>query len=154
MQKEFMYAAVEEALNGMEKNDGGPFGAIIVHENRIISKAHNMVLSTNDPTAHAEILAIRKAGTHLSAYDLSDCILYTNCEPCPMCLAAILWARIPKVYYTCTRKDAEKIGFDDNVFYEFFENNNPGILTVKQLQNESAYLPFKKWQKKEDRIIY
>lgn len=113
-----MTAAVAEAEYGIDHGDGGPFGAVIVQDGRIVGSGHNMVLAHNDPTAHGEVSAIRDAGQKLTTFDLSGCELYTTGEPCPMCLAAIMWANIEKVYYGCTIKDNELIGFRDDVFNE------------------------------------
>ena len=113
-----MQVAIDEALKGIDANEGGPFGAVIVKDNKIISKAHNLVLKTNDPTAHAEINAIKEASSKLNSFDLSGCELYTTCEPCPMCLGAIFWARIDRVYFGATKLDAQKAGFDDNKIIE------------------------------------
>ena len=114
MVKDFMLLAVREAFKGMRANQGGPFVAVVVKGNKVVARAHNTVLKTNDPTAHAEINAIRKATKKLKRFDLSDCVLYTSCEPCPMCFGAIAWSKIKVVYYGCTRKDADAIGFSDN----------------------------------------
>ena len=115
----FMEIAKECAKHGMSKGEGGPFGAVITDkEGNIIAKGNNMVLANNDPTAHAEVTVIRTACQKLGTYDLSDYILYTSCEPCPMCLSAIIWANIKTVYYGCTREDAGSIGFRDDVIYE------------------------------------
>lgn len=116
-----MQIAVEEAFEGMRKNDGGPFGAVIVRNGKIIAKGHNKVLGTNDPTAHAEITTIRKACRILKRFDLSDCEIYSSCEPCPMCFAAIHWAKMKKLSYGCTRKDAANIGFDDKFIYDVIQ---------------------------------
>ena len=115
---EFMRDAIEEARIGIHAGHGGPFGALIVREGKIIARAHNEVLSSNDPTAHAEILAIRRASAKLGRFDLSDCEIYTSCEPCPMCFAAVHWAKMRRLYYACTRKDAAGIGFDDDYIYQ------------------------------------
>ena len=113
----YMEEAVRLAQHGMLSGDGGPFGAVIVRKGEIVGKGWNKVLKTNDPTAHAEIVAIREASARLDSYWLEDCHIYSNCEPCPMCLAAIYWARISKLTYGATRKDAAEIGFDDNTLY-------------------------------------
>src|SRR3989338_5861362 len=109
----FMELAVKEAFKALKQNTGGPFGAIIIRNGKIIAKGHNKVIKTNDPTAHAEIVAIRKASARLKRFDLSDCVIYSSCEPCPMCFAAIHWAKMKKLYYGCTKKDAANLGFDD-----------------------------------------
>lgn len=113
-----MQNAIREGYLGASVGRGGPFGAVIVRKGEVVGRGHNLVLSSKDPTAHAEITAIRKATYYLETFDLSECELYTSCEPCPMCLGAIMWARIPTVYYSSTRDDAAKIGFDDREFYE------------------------------------
>ncbi len=115
----YMYEAIKEAKIGIRKGHGGPFGCVIVKNGIIIGKGHNQVLKNNDPTCHGEIMAIHKACKKLKTFDLSGCTLYTTGEPCPMCLAAILWANISKVYYGCNIEDTEKIGFRDSIFYQF-----------------------------------
>ncbi len=113
--------AVSLSIQGMDKEAGGPFGCVIVKNNRKIAEAYNQVHQNNDPTAHAEVEAIRRACKALKALDLSDCVLYASCEPCPMCLGAIYWARIPVVFYACEKQDAAKAGFDDQFIYEEIE---------------------------------
>src|ERR1700748_278196 len=117
MKEEFMRAAIRLSLTKMRANCGGPFGAVVVRQGKIIARGWNQVTSTNDPTAHAEVTAIRAACTKLKTFQLNDCELYTSCEPCPMCLSAIYWARLKKVYYANTRADAAKIAFDDDLIY-------------------------------------
>ena len=118
----YMKLAKNEADNGIKNKEGGPFGAIIIDKKgNIIAEGNNKVIKNNDPTAHAEITAIREACKKLNTYDLSEYILYTSCEPCPMCLSAIIWANIKKVYYGCTRKDAGEIGFRDDMIYEYLK---------------------------------
>lgn len=116
----YMALAIEEARIGIENNDGGPFGSVIVKDDKIIATGHNKVLKTNDPTCHGEVDAIRKATSYLHTHDLSGCVLYTTGEPCPMCLCACMWANIDKIYYGCTIKDNESIGFRDNLFDQKF----------------------------------
>ena len=156
-EKELMNIAINEANKGITLNDGGPFGAIILDINgNIISKNHNEVIKTNDPTAHAEILAIREASAKLKRFDLSDCIIYSSCEPCPMCLSAIYWAKIKKLFYGCTKEDAAKIGFDDKFIYDVFEGkktNKQQVISKQICQNECLE-SFKKWKEKEDKIRY
>ncbi len=118
MANKFMNQAVKEALNGIRKNEGGPFGAVIVKDDKVITKAHNLVLKNKDATCHAEVTVIRKASRKLKKRDLSDCELYTSCMPCPMCLGAIYWAGIKKVFYGCSDKDAQGLGFHDKYFNE------------------------------------
>ena len=136
-----MRAAVREAFKGVQHGHGGPFGAVITLKGRVVSRAHNEVLKLNDPTAHAEIQAIRKASKRLGRFNLSDCVIYSTCEPCPMCLAAIHWSRMKRLYYGCTRKDAERIGFDDNKFYK----NKNGLVRASQIKRQECLKPFKAW---------
>ena len=114
----FMQRAIDLAEKGIDSNAGGPFGAVIVKNNKIISEGYNKVTSTNDPTAHAEIIAIKEACKKLNSFQLDDCTIYTSCEPCPMCLGAIYWARPKKVFYACNREDAAMIDFDDQFIYD------------------------------------
>jgi guanine deaminase len=118
----FMDMAVEEAAEGVVKGEGGPFGAVITQNDKVIARAHNMVLQTNDPTAHAEVVAIRKAASRLGRFDLSDCVLWTSCEPCPMCYGSVFWAKIPICKYAATAQDAAKAGFDDQFIYDSIRN--------------------------------
>lgn len=144
----FMKLAKECAKNGAERGQGGPFGAVIVDKDgNIVSKGNNMVLAYNDPTAHAEVTVIRKACKKLGTYDLSGYTLYTSCEPCPMCLSAIIWANIKEVYYACTRKDAGEIGFRDDAIYEFLETNNKNLLDEKQIDREDCIHLFNDYKK-------
>ncbi len=148
-----MNIAFEEALKGMNSNDGGPFGALIVRDNTIIASAHNEVLKTNDPTAHAEINAIRKASHVLGKFDLSDCVLYTTCYPCPMCMGAIFWARIPTVYYASSMDDAAEGGFDDRVFYERI-NTPESSLDLRPIDGAKGKELFALWAAKEKKKLY
>lgn len=150
---EWMKKALEEALRGMQSNEGGPFGAIIVREGTIVASAHNEVLKTNDPTAHAEIAAIRRASEALGTHDLSECILYTSCYPCPMCMGAIFWARIPTVYYASSMDDAAEGGFDDRIFYEMIRNPE-NSLDLRPLDGAKGKEVFEKWRAKDDRVLY
>ncbi len=143
-----MHQAVKEAFSGVEHNHGGPFGAVIVKDGKIISKDHNRVIEKNDPTAHAEMNAIKKASKKLGTFDLSGCEIYTTCMPCPMCLGAIKWANIKIVYYGASSKDADKIGFRDEEFYE------KETLELKNIDREECLKPFKAWSEKEDKILY
>jgi len=149
----WMAIARDEALKGMDSNEGGPFGAAIVRNGSLIAAAHNEVLKSNDPTAHAEINAIRKASEKLATYDLSDCVLYTTCYPCPMCLGAILWARIPTVYYASTMDDAARGGFDDKAFYTLI-NDPKSALDLHPLDSEEGNRLFFRWNEKMDRTVY
>ena len=151
----FMKIAIEEALAGMENNDGGPFGAVIVRNGEIISSAHNQVIKTNDPTAHAEVTAIRKASSTLGKFDLSDCIIYSSCEPCPMCFAAIHWAKIKTLYYGSTRQDAANIDFDDQYIYDVINGTAKKLqVEVLQIDREESLEAFKEWKIKTDRVQY
>lgn len=149
----WMKIAYDEAVNGMLSNEGGPFGAVVVKDDKIIASAHNRVLYTKDPTAHAEVNAIRKASKILNTFDLSDTILYTTCYPCPMCLGAIFWARIKVVYYGSTEQDAARIGFDDQRFYEMMSGKNSDVV-LNQLDYEESVKLFDTWVKKSDAITY
>ena len=150
---QWMQIAYNEATEGMLCNDGGPFGAVIVKNDKIISQAHNEVLKSNDPTAHAEINAIRRASQILNSFDLSGCTIYTTCKPCPMCLGAIFWARINTVYYGARDKDAAKAGFDDKHFYEMLKEENSG-LTLNQIDEKENIRLFDQWLQKSDREMY
>ncbi len=149
----YMKIAIEEALKGMNKGDGGAFGAVIVKDNKIIAQAHNEVIKTNDPTMHAEVNVIRKATRKLKRFDLSDCILFTTCEPCPMCLGAIYWAKIKRLYMGCTAEDAEKIGFSDKFIYDIIRRKRKSIPMIRINRKECLEL-FKLWQDKKDKIQY
>ena len=149
----WMQIAYNEATKGMLANDGGPFGAVIVKDDTIIATAHNSVLLTKDPTAHAEINTIREASKKLNSFELSGCILYTTCMPCPMCLGAILWARIDKVYYGGTKKDAQRGGFDDSHFYDLIKGKK-GSLILKQIDHDENAKLFDMWNKKDDHQMY
>jgi guanine deaminase len=153
--KKFMQEAIKCSLEGMNSNAGGPFGAVIVKNGEIIARGWNKVTSTNDPTAHAEITTIREACKKLGTFDLSGCELYTSCEPCPMCLAAIYWARIDKIYYGNTKNDAANIGFDDDFIYkEFALPIRKRSIPMEQLDREDAIKSFETWSKKNDKIEY
>jgi tRNA(Arg) A34 adenosine deaminase TadA len=153
--KKFMQRAIELAERGMDANSGGPFGCVIAKDGEIIGEGCNRVTSTNDPTAHAEIIAIREACQKLGAFQLNGCVVYTSCEPCPMCLGAIYWARPERVYFACTREDAANIGFDDRFIYEELEKaNNERHLQVINLMREEALAVFNKWATKPDKQEY
>jgi tRNA(Arg) A34 adenosine deaminase TadA len=151
----FMKMAIALSQKNINHGLGGPFGAVIVKNGKLISKSANKVITSNDPTAHAEISAIRIASKKLNTFDLSDCIIYTSCEPCPMCLGAIYWSRIAKIFYANTRQDAADIGFDDKLIYD--ELNLPfekRKLPIVQLNREEAMEPFKQWKKLEEKVEY
>jgi guanine deaminase len=155
MSDKFMGAAIREARKGMLANRGGPFGAVVVRNGRILSRAHNRVIISSDPTAHAEILAIGKASKKLKRFDLSDCELFSTCEPCPMCLAEIHWARITRLYYGCTRKDAARAGFADDRIYQLFQRQSAGRSFQRVMICRDRCLPiFLEWEKKADKIPY
>lgn len=152
---DYMLMAIDEARRGMKANEGGPFGAVIVKEGTVIGKGNNRVLMSNDPTAHAEMLAIREACAHLGHFQLDQCTLYTTCEPCPMCLGAIYWARPEQVYYGSTRFDAAAIGFDDAFIYEEILKPPDGRkITMLQLPNTQLLALFREWLAKSDRTGY
>ena len=151
----FMQKAIELAENGMNSNSGGPFGAVIVKNDRIIAEGYNKVSSENDPTAHAEIVAIREACKKLNSFQLDDCIIYTSCEPCPMCLGAIYWARPKKVFYACNREDAAQIDFDDQFIYDEFEKKmEDRHIIFSKLMREDALQTLNKWKTKENKTKY
>ena len=151
----FMEKAIEVALENVISNQGGPFGAIVVKDGKIIGTGRNEVTASNDPTAHAEVQAIRAACQYLNDFQLIDCEIYTSCEPCPMCIGAIYWARPKAVYYACTKEDAAKIGFDDQFIYEQLslpiDQRN---ITMKQISPNQYELPFKTWEKSKDKTHY
>lgn len=149
----WMAIAYDEAREGMEHNDGGPFGAVIVKDGEIIARAHNKVLSSNDPTAHAEILVIREASRKLGSFDLSDCVLYASSYPCPMCMGAVLWAGIPAVYYGASMEEAARGGFDDERFYDLLRTPETA-LDLRPIDTEEAAELFTQWLAKEDRRLY
>ena len=154
MKNEFMKRAIELSLESVNKG-GGPFGCVIVKDNRIIAEGSNKVTSTNDPTAHGEIVAIRNACKQLNNFSLNGCELYSSCEPCPLCLSAIYWARINKIYYANTREDAQKIDFDDSFIYsEFHKNINERKITMFQMMRNEALKAFELWDKKTDKVKY
>jgi len=153
--KKFIKAAIEAALKGMQNNEGGPFGCVIVKDGKIIGTGNNRVTSTNDPTAHAEVTAIREACKNLKTFQLTGCILYTSCEPCPMCLGAIYWARPDKVFYGCTKSDAAHIGFDDDFIYNEIELPiDKRTIPFEECYRALALEPFKVWEAKDDKIKY
>lgn len=150
----FMEKAKINAEKGIDNKEGGPFGAVIIDKDgNIISNGNNKVIKEKDPTAHAEIIAIREACKKLDTYDLSNCIIYTSCEPCPMCLSAIIWANIKEVYYGCTKEDAGKIGFRDDIIYDYLKGKNKELIKLKQMNREECIKVFEKY-KKNDGIIY
>lgn len=149
-----MEMAFEEAREGMNSNEGGPFGAVIVKDGKIIAKAHNRVLGTNDPTAHAEILAIRQASSILERFDLSDCEIYATSQPCPMCYSAIHWARIGKLYYGTTKNDVATIGFDDSFIYDIIKGEADPQVEETNTDRQSCLELLDEWEKKPDKMMY
>ena len=147
--------AIKRAEENLKTGKGGPFGAVVVRDGNIIASVGNRVTSTNDPTAHAEIVAIREACKTLDTFDLSGCEIYASCEPCPMCLGAIMWARIDKLYFAADRKDASRAGFDDEAFYsEFALPREKRLLKPAQLLQEEANKVFDKWIDDCNKVAY
>ena len=154
MSKEFMKRAIELSIKSVNSGTG-PFGAVLIKDNQIIAEGFNKVTTSNDPTSHAEIVAIRMACKVLNNFNLEGCDLYTTCEPCPMCLSAIYWARINKIYYANTRVDAQKIDFSDALIYEELNKTiKERKIPMHQMMREEALKAFEMWDKKEDKIKY
>ncbi len=151
----FMRRAIALAQEGMEKGRGGPFGAVVVHTGRIVGEGCNCVTSTCDPTAHAEIVAIRSACAALGRFDLRGCDVYTSCEPCPMCLSALYWARVDRVFYANDRADAARIGFDDALIYDelALPREQRRLPLIRMLDAEARHA-FEAWLRKPDRVAY
>lgn len=150
-----MRAAIKLADEGMRSGRGGPFGCVVVRRGEIVGRGNNRVTSTNDPTAHAEVVAIRDACARLGTFQLEDCEIYTSCEPCPMCLSAIYWARIPRTFYGNTRSDAAVIGFDDDFIYQ--QVALPLEQRARKMQpllRDEAQVTFKQWAEKNDKVRY
>ena len=154
MKIKFMQRAIELSIESINSG-GGPFGSVIVKDEKIISEGMNRVTVDNDPTSHGEIVAIRNACKKLNTFNLSNCSLYSSCEPCPMCMSAIYWSRIGKVYYANTRDDAKKINFDDSLIYsEIPKKNEDKKILMKQIMRNEALKAFDLWDKKTDKIEY
>jgi guanine deaminase len=155
MHETFLQQAVQLAADNVDCGEGGPYGAVIVKDNRIIAASANKVTSTIDPTAHAEVMAIRAACKHLNDFQLTGCVLYTSCEPCPMCLGAIYWARLDRVYYACNRYDAAAANFDDSFIYDEI-NLLPQHrrIAMRHINLPDARKPFDIWNRKMDKIPY
>jgi len=154
MKNKFMTRAIELSIESVNSG-GGPFGSIIVKNDKVIAEGSNKVTLNNDPTAHGEIVAIRKACKSLNNFNLSGCELYSTCEPCPMCLSAIYWAHIDKVYYANTRNDAQKIDFDDSLIYsELLTNVKKRKIPMFQMMRNEALKAFELWDKKTDKVKY
>jgi guanine deaminase len=155
MHNPFMARAIQSSLENIRAGLGGPFAAVVVKDGKIIAEGTNRVTSTNDPTAHAEVVAVREACKKLGHFELTGCEIYTTCEPCPMCLGAIYWARPARVYYGCTAADASEAGFDDSFIYE--EIGRPHAqrkIPMIQMMREEALEAFRAWEKKRDKIKY
>ncbi len=153
--KFFMKRAIDMAQKGMDSNAGGPFGCVVVKDNEIVAEAFNQVTSTNDPTAHAEIVAIRKACEKLGSFQLDDCTVYASCEPCPMCFGAIYWARPKQIFYAAGKNDAAKINFDDQFIYDELEKETEDRdIKFVRIMSEEGLSVFENWEKKTDKIRY
>jgi len=153
--QQFMQRAIELAREGMHNGHGGPFGCVVVKDQKIIAEGWNQVTSTNDPTAHAEVTAIRRACEKLGTFQLDGCVIYTSCEPCPMCLGAIYWARPDRVFYACDRQDAADIAFDDQYIYDEIEAPiDDRQIPFTQIQQAQAVEVFKEWHHKSDKTEY
>lgn len=153
--KRFMQRAIELSNTAVETNMGGPFGCVVVKDGEIIAEGHNSVTGTNDPTAHAEMVAIRNACKKLNTFQLDDCIIYTSCEPCPMCFGAIYWARPKKVYFACTKEDAAKIDFDDQFIYdELDKKSQDQKIKFENMMRSEANVVFNQWAEKSDKVKY
>lgn len=151
----YMLEAIQKAEENIITGKGGPFGAVVVRDGKVIAAAGNCVTSTNDPTAHAEVVAIREACKTLETFDLTGCEIYASCEPCPMCLGAIMWSRIDKLYYAANRNDASRAGFDDELFYsELALPTEKRMLKPTQLLRNEANEVFNKWIAETDKILY
>ncbi len=151
----FMKKAIELSRRNMQAGRGGPFGAVVVKDGKVVGEGWNKVTSNNDPTAHAEVEAIRQACSALGTFDLSGCEIYTSCEPCPMCLSAIYWARLGKIYYANTKTDAAAIEFDDDFIYqEIPKSREQRKIPMSQMMREEALKVFKEWEEKSDKIRY
>lgn len=154
MNNEYMKKAIELSIKSVQ-NGGGPFGAVIVKDHKIVAEGSNCVTLNNDPTAHAEVTTIRKACQTLNTFDLSGCEIYTSCEPCPMCLSAIYWARIERIYFGCDKHDAKDIGFDDSFIYEQIElKPEKRSIPSNQILHKEALEAFKMWTEKDDKVEY
>ena len=154
MKNKFMARAIELSIESVNTG-GGPFGSVIAKDEKVIAEGSNKVTSTNDPTAHGEIVAIRQACKNLSDFNLNGCELYSTCEPCPMCLSAIYWARIDKIFYANTRDDAQKIDFDDSSIYsELLKNIKKRKIPMIQMMRDEALKAFELWNKKTDKVKY
>jgi guanine deaminase len=155
MTNQFMARAIALAIENVRSGVGGPFAAVIVKDGAIVAEGSNRVTSTNDPTAHAEVVAIREACRKLANFELTGCDIYTTCEPCPMCLGAIYWARPMRVYFACTAADASKAGFDDSFIYqEIARPQGSRKIPLTPLMREDALAIFREWEAKADKVRY
>ena len=154
LKNKFMLRAIELSISSAN-GSGGPFGCVIVKDDKIIAEGSNKVTFSNDPTAHAEIVAIREACSKLNTFNLSGCDLYASCDPCPMCLSAIYWSHVDNIFYANTREDAKKINFDDSLIYsEISKKNEDRKIPIKQMLRDEALKAFEIWNKKTDKIKY
>ena len=154
-EEKFMSEAIALSQKGIDNKDGGPFGCVIVKDDKIIGRGNNKVTSTNDPTAHAEVVAIRDACNNLGTFQLDGCEVYTSCEPCPMCLGAIYWARPSVIYYANNREDAAAIGFDDSMIYDEMKAAiEERKIPIRSVSREHALKVFEEWKSKEDKMDY
>ncbi|MDF1582926.1 MAG: nucleoside deaminase [Methyloprofundus sp.] len=155
MHTQFLQQAIDLAIENVRTGNGGPFGAVICQDNKVIAACSNIVTCSNDPTAHAEITAIRTACQHLNNFQLTDCTIYSSCEPCPMCLGAIYWARLGQVYFACNRFDAAQAGFDDSFIYnEIAARLEHRTINMQHIEIDRALQPFIAWQEQEEKIRY
>jgi guanine deaminase len=155
MDKAFMARAIELSVANVRSRSGGPFGTVIVKDGAVLAEAANQVTATNDPTAHAEVLAIRNACQKLGLFELKGCDLYTSCEPCPMCLGAIYWARVSRVYFGTIAADASKIGFDDSsIYHEIAQPHSQRKIPMIQMMREEALAAFRAWEETPAKIPY
>ncbi len=155
MTNSFMQRAIDLSIENVQKSNGGPFGAVVVKDNRILAEGTNSVVKRSDPTAHAEIVAVREACRKLNSFQLTGCEIYSSCEPCPMCLAALYWARPAKIFYAGTRNDAAEIGFDDTYIYaQLMLSVERRAIPMKQLMRDQAQEAYRRWKAKPDRKQY
>ena len=155
MDNPFMARAIQLSIDNVQSGRGGPFGAVVVKGNDVIAEGANQVTSTNDPTAHAEVVAIREACRKLRAFDLEGCDIYSSCEPCPMCLGAIYWARLSRIYFANADEDAAKIGFDDSMIYrELRQPHSQRKIPMIQMMREEALAAFRAWESNPNKIAY
>ncbi len=155
LQKSFMKEAIKLSVDNVVNGTGGPFGAVVVKDGKIVGRGYNQVTTINDPTAHAEVMAIRDACKNLDSFQLDGCEIYTSCEPCPMCLGAIYWARPSKVYYGNTKADAADIGFDDDFIYKELELDYADRkMPFEQMMRDEAMAAFNKWTENTDKVEY